>query len=539
MSELPKGWASTRLGDLGTWSSGGTPSRKHPEYYSGTIPWVKTGDLKDQPLSDTPEKITQAGLKNSSAKLFPKGTLLIAMYGATIGKTAILDIEASTNQACAAFLPEGLSADLIPFLWKYAIGKRSAFIAAGQGGAQPNISQALIKEFPIDLPPQAEQKRIVVKLDVLSARSVRARNELARIDTLVKRYKQAVLSKAFSGELTHKGDWRPTPEGMVRTSTKDRLPDPWQIRELAEISEIQSGLALGKKRKVDTDLIELPYLRVANVQRGWLALDEIKTVEVTEKEAQKLFLKVGDVLMNEGGDRDKLGRGWVWNGEIENCIHQNHVFRVRLEEKMLPPKFLSYFANEFGQQHFFSQGKQTTNLASISKSKLSAMKVPVPEFSEAEEIVRRIESAFAKIDKLAAEAKRALELTDKLDEAILAKAFRGELVPQDPNDEPASVLLDRVKSSRGTSEKTVLKRQNKDRQKSYRRKSKAADKKRQDVSENYLREIILEDGGRISPKELLKRSEMGLDEFYKQLRLEIEAGSFFESEDKDELVLRT
>jgi type I restriction enzyme S subunit len=202
-------------------------------------------------------------------------------------------------------------------------------------------------------------------------------------------------------------------------------------------------------------LLELPYLRVANVQRGWLDLREIKTIEVTAKEADALFLRQGDVLMNEGGDRDKLGRGWVWDGQIHDCIHQNHVFRVRLASGTVPPRFLSYYANEFGQKHFFDEGKQTTNLASISKSKLSAMNVPVPPFKEAIEIVRRIESAFAKIDRLAKEAKRALELVGRLDEAILAKAFRGELVPQDENDEPAEHLLERIRAEREASPKAT------------------------------------------------------------------------------------
>jgi type I restriction enzyme, S subunit len=442
MSELPRGWVEATLGQIGEWSSGGTPSRARSDYYDGEIPWVKTGDLADRILLDTPEKITQAGLNNSSAKLFPPGTLLIAMYGATIGKTALLGIPAATNQACAAFLPSGASKDLIPFLWKFVFAKKTEFISAGQGGAQPNISQALIKQFPIEIPPLAEQKRIVAKLDALSAKSARARTELARIETLVSRYKQVVLSKAFSGELTSAQFAQPDGDRSAGH------PAHWRQMQLGEIADIKSGITLGKKRKPDEQLLELPYLRVANVQRGWLDLREIKTIEVTAKEADALFLREGDVLMNEGGDRDKLGRGWVWDGQIHDCIHQNHVFRVRLASGTVPPRFLSYYANEFGQKHFFDEGKQTTNLASISKSKLSAMTVPIPPFEEAKEIVRRIESAFAKIDRLAKEAKRALELVGRLDEAILAKAFRGELVPQDENDEPAELLLARIRAER-------------------------------------------------------------------------------------------
>ncbi len=327
---------------------------------------------------------------------------------------------------------------------KHAINQKlDELIGKAHGGAGlQHVTKGKFEETVLSLPPLAEQKRIVAKLDALSAKSARARTELAHIETLVSRYKTAVLSKAFSGELTS--------ARFAEAEGERRLGRPlhWEQMQLGEIADIKSGITLGKKRKPDEQLLELPYLRVANVQRGWLNLDQIKTVQVTAKEAEALYLREGDVLMNEGGDRDKLGRGWVWEGQIPDCIHQNHVFRVRLASGSVPSRFLSYYANEFGQKHFFDEGKQTTNLASISKAKLSAMQIPVPPFDEATEIVRRIESAFAKIDRLAIEAKRALTLLGKLDEAILAKAFRGELVPQDENDELAEHLLVRIRAER-------------------------------------------------------------------------------------------
>ena len=151
-------------------------------------------------------------------------------------------------------------------------------------------------------------------------------------------------------------------------------------------------------------------------------------------------------MMNEGGDRDKLGRGWVWDAQISECIHQNHVFRIRLNGGILPSKFVSHYANERGQQYFFDEGTQTTNLASISKRKVGALPVPVPPFDEAVEIVRRIETAFSWLDRVSADHASASKLLPKLDAAILAKAFRGELIPQNSHDEPASVLLERAKA---------------------------------------------------------------------------------------------
>jgi type I restriction enzyme S subunit len=298
-----------------------------------------------------------------------------------------------------------------------------------------HIGKRGLESFHLPVPPVSEQHRIVAKIDQLSARVTRAREELEAVRILGIRAKRFVLKSAFAGSLT--GDLRGS-SSLVG----------WRTLQLHDIAEIQTGITLGKQRSKDEPLVERPYLRVANVQRGRIDLQDVKRIRITEKEYNRLRLCHGDILMNEGGDRDKLGRGWVWHGQIEDCVHQNHVFRVRLRDKFYPPELISLYANEFGQQHFLDQGKQTTNLASISKAKLATLPLILPPNNEAGELLRRIEHSFAAIDRLAAEARSARDALDKLDQAILAKAFRGELVPQDPNDEPASVLLERIRAER-------------------------------------------------------------------------------------------
>jgi type I restriction enzyme, S subunit len=331
------------------------------------------------------------------------------------------------------------------YLWRYVRQKSfredAQAVMSGAVGQQ-RVPSDWLKDHLIPLPPLPEQRRIVAKVDGLTARTARARKELNRIPTLIARYRSAVLAMAFSGRLTQ--DWR---VGLGRDAKSDgEYPYGWVVKELEEISEIQGGIQVGKKRPASAELIEVPYLRVANVQRGWLNLDEIKYLGVTAVERDRLLLKDGDVLMNEGGDRDKLGRGWVWRAEIPECIHQNHVFRIRLYNDELPPEYVSHYANENGQRYFIDQGTQTTNLASISKRKVAALPVPVPPIDEAIEIVRRIESTFSWLDRMAADHAAAARLLPKLDAAILSKAFRGELGPQDPNDEPASILLERIRT---------------------------------------------------------------------------------------------
>lgn len=333
------------------------------------------------------------------------------------------------------------------YLWRFVRQKSfredAQAVMSGAVGQQ-RVPADYIKAHPVPLPPLAEQRRIVTKLDGLIARTDRARTDLDRIPKLIARYKSRLLALAFSGELT--AGWRQAngAPGGAHLS----LPPGWAQERLDAISEIQGGIQVGKKRTGPVSLVEVPYLRVANVQRGWLNLSEIKTIEVTPTERDRLLLQSGDILMNEGGDRDKLGRGWIWNSEIPVCIHQNHVFRIRLSNKSFPPEYVSHYANENGQRYFFEEGTQTTNLASISKGKVAALPVPIPPTEEAVEIVRLIDSAFGWLDRVAADHQAAAKLLPKLDAAILAKAFRGELVAQDPADEPAGALLERSRVRR-------------------------------------------------------------------------------------------
>jgi type I restriction enzyme S subunit len=173
-------------------------------------------------------------------------------------------------------------------------------------------------------------------------------------------------------------------------------------------------------------MVEVPYLRVANVQRGALKLDEVSSIRVTPQKAQALELRAGDVLLNEGGDRDKLARGWVWEGEVPNCIHQNHVFRARLRID-LDPYFLSYTANTLGGRWAERNGKQSVNLASISLSMIRRMPVIVPPEGVSARVVNELRDRLEEVDRLEKAAHRSQAHSASLRRAILAAAFEGKL----------------------------------------------------------------------------------------------------------------
>ena len=245
-------------------------------------------------------------------------------------------------------------------------------------------------------------------------------------------------------------DWQAKYPEPVKPDTTDlpSLPEGWVWASLDMLGEIASGVAKGSKQSPNAKLTEVAYLRVANVQRGFLDLDEIKTILATDADINELALQYGDVLFNEGGDRDKLGRGWVWRNEVPNCIHQNHVFRMRPLLPDVLPELISHHGNTFGKRWFQTAGKQTTNLASINMTMLRSFPVPLAPAHEQRVILERLENQVELLDRQQQAVGIGLKQAAAQRKNILKAAFSGQLVPQDPNDEPASVLLERIRAER-------------------------------------------------------------------------------------------
>lgn len=178
---------------------------------------------------------------------------------------------------------------------------------------------------------------------------------------------------------------------------------------LKRLAEIQSGLTLGKVYE-DEDLVEYPYLRVANVQDGYVELEDVSTLEVPPTLAARVMLRAGDVLMTEGGDLDKLGRGTVWNGQITPCLHQNHVFAVRCFRHKLLPHFLAYVtAAQYGRDYFEATGKRTTNLAATNSTKVGMFYIPLPSLKVQAELVRYLDTELGRLATIEANIGKQIE----------------------------------------------------------------------------------------------------------------------------------
>lgn len=290
------------------------------------------------------------------------------------------------------------------------------------GTTRLKLTQRAMRSIPIRLPPITEQERIVAAIEEHFSRLDAADAALQTAKTRLE-----VIQRSAAATLFDRSDWT------------------WTT--LGEIAVLRGGITKDSKRESDPDHYEYPYLRVANVQRGFLDLSEVTVIRADPHKAARLVLQRGDILFNEGGDRDKLGRGWVWEGQIENCIHQNHVFRARLANSDFDPYFISMHANTWGQRWFETHGKQTTNLASINLTTLKSFPVPAPPLGEQQALVAELQTIIRSQHRLRAGLAQAERHSRTLRRSISSMAFSGQLVPQDPNDEPASVLLERVAPS--------------------------------------------------------------------------------------------
>ena len=433
---VPRGWDWTTIESIADVTGGGTPSANDPLNFADDegIPWITPADLtgyEDTYIARGRRNLSERGYKSSSAKLLPAGAVLFTSR-APIGYCAIAANPIATNQGFKSLtLFNGISGEFTRHYLKWSTPYLESLAS---GTTFLELSGSKLQQVPFPLPPLAEQKRIVAKLDALNAKSARARTELARIETLVSRYKQAVLSKAFSGELT------------------SAEVSKWASYTLGDLAvDVRYGTA--DKCIYAPDLT--PVLRIPNVANGRIDLADLKHASFNEKELRKLALLEGDLLIiRSNGSLDLVGRSAVVDATAAGMLFAGYLIRVRLDLTKAMPSFIQYWMQSFAVRRTIEYAaKSTSGVNNVNSQQLQALHLYLPPLEQQHEIVRRIESAFAKIDRLAKEAKRALELVGRLDEAILAKAFRGELVPQNENDEPANRLLAHIRAERETASK--------------------------------------------------------------------------------------
>ena len=315
-------------------------------------------------------------LRQVQKQVFAKATYCSGNYGRTFEKSprAPFDGLCSTD-ILPLFGEDGLDTRYLAQLAQWHPFQRHA-VATSSGTKMPRTSWKQLGEFRFSLPPLPEQRKIAAILSSVDDAIEKTQAVIDQVQVVKRGLMQELLTRGLPGRHTR-----------FKQTEIGEIPEDWQLRKLAEVASVQTGLA---KNKGNAGSLSVPYLRVANVQDGFLDLAEIKSVEVNESALSRYALKAGDVLFTEGGDADKLGRGTVWNGEIDPCLHQNHVFVARSLGN-LRPKFLSvYGGSSRGKSYFLNCSKQTTNLASMNSTQLKSLPVPLPRLDEQDEILDRI-----------------------------------------------------------------------------------------------------------------------------------------------------
>ena len=374
-----------RLGDIFTITSGGTPDKKKSEYYAnGTIPWVKTGDLKNQYVPTGIECITEEGLKNSSAKLFPPNTVLVAMYGATIGACSILPYEASTNQACAAFLP---NEKVMPtYLYYFLSSKKEQFIKDGVGGAQPNISAGYLKNVQFDLIPMQQQINMVSTLDKVSELIALRKEQFAKLDQLVK----SRFIELF-------GDPQSNPYG-------------YQYAKLSDIATYFNGLTYKPENVTEEGTI---VLRSSNIQNS--QLDFADTVRVDCAIKERLMVQENDILMcSRNGSAKLVGKVALIKGIQEPMSFGAFMMIIR-------SPYFGYLMTYFQMDAFRQQIKTgaTTTINQITGRMLDDITIPLPPMALVDQFAAFVEQT----DKSKLAIQQSLDKLELLKKSLMQEYF--------------------------------------------------------------------------------------------------------------------
>lgn len=432
LGRVPAHWSIRRLktnlarNDGGVWGDDFDPE--------GTIVLRSTeqtvgGDWK---IDDPAMRALAAS--DRAAALLAEGDLVITKSSGSelhIGKTSIVTAEVAALGCCFSNFMQRLRCDrrteprFAYYILNSPIGREQMVHGSNTSTGLANLNGGVIGNILACWPPLPEQRAIAGWLD----------GRTRRIDELVaaKRRLIALLAEQRTASITHAVTKGLDPAAPMKPSGIDWLgevPGHWEVKRLKFISHLQTGLTLGKKHTDEEQgrLVLRPYLRVANVQDGWLDLDHITEVEVLPERIVRYELRAGDVLMTEGGDFDKLGRGYVYEGQIDDCLHQNHIFAVRPDARKLDSRFLAAVLSCLhGRNYFTKTSQQTTNLASTNATKLGDFPVPLPPMAEQMQIMARVAEITANLDALTAAAEAAIARLGEYRQALISAAVTGKI----------------------------------------------------------------------------------------------------------------
>ncbi len=422
--EVPENWVWVRLGAIAEIVTGGTPSKKHPEYYGGNFPFYKPSDLDQGRLTyDASEYLSEEGKKVS--RIIPKNSTAVCCIG-SIGKCGYLMCEGTTNQQINSAIPKINSLCLYYYLCTENFVQNLLSMASATTIAIVNKSKMESCAFP--LPPLSEQQRIVERIEELFAKLDEAKERLQEVVDSFAVRKAAILHKAFTGELTQQ--WR------LENGVSD---ESWEEKTIGEIC---SSLKYGTSKKSSDDG-EVVVLRMGNLQNGEIDWSNLAYTS-DEEDIKKYLLKSGDVLFNRTNSPELVGKTSIYRGEIP-AIYAGYLIKLDYEKNIVVGDYLNYYLNSSKAKEYYMQVKTDgVSQSNINAKKIGEFEIPLPTLPEQDEIVRLIDDLLARERAAQQAAEQALASIDLMKKSILARAFRGELGTNKASEASALELLKQV-----------------------------------------------------------------------------------------------
>ena len=449
--ELPEGWVRTNLENICKLVGGGTPSRKIHEYFGGNILWLTPTEIPKNriiEIADSKEKITEFGLQKSSAKIVPRGTVLLTSR-ASIGFVAIAGRSVTTNQGFASFICSNVVYNYFLAYWLWA--NRDVLTKNATGTTFKEISKSSIRQLQIELPPLSEQKRIVTKIESIFAQIDAAREQLERLVSQTKSVpgslnmlRSSVLKQAFEGKLVPQDPGDEPAEVLLRrihrNSTiefeKTNLPKGWITSSVGQLCAIVGGGTPSTKIEQYWNG-NIPWISSADIHGLYDIRPRRKITPEAIKNSATNLVPTGSIIVVT-----RVGLGKIAKTGTSLCFSQDSQALITSVLFVNPDYMLQYLSQAV---KYFKHASRGTTISGVTKKQLSDLLLPIPPLNEQKRIVVKIESIFAEIDAIEQYVKSTLQLLDQLKNSTLKQAFEGKLVPQDPNDEPAEFILQKIK----------------------------------------------------------------------------------------------
>ena len=423
MSVTPSGWAVERLKDVAVINANALPAGTDADY---EFDYLEISNVNYNGMVD-PNAIEHLRFEDAPSRARRRvaaGSTVISSVRPNLQAVAFF-ADAPEHLICSTGfnVVEPQPSKLAPqFAYYHLLSEnaRQYFEAAATGVGYPAIGDKDFNAFTITLPPLPEQHRIAAYLDAscaaIDAAVTAKRRQLDTLDALRKSIIQRAVTRGIASDAVLEST------GNVWL---EQVPHGWKLVALKRIAEIRGGLTLGKQ--YEGTLIERPYLRVGNVQDGHLDLSDVSVIELPASVAAGVELCPDDVLMTEGGDLDKLGRGHLWRGELAGCLHQNHIFAVRCFPHKLKPMFLAYAtAAQYGRDYFEATGKKTTNLANTNATKVGQFPIPLPPLAEQTAICAHLDDKTAEVDRITATIQAQIDTLSAYRKSLIHECVTGQ-----------------------------------------------------------------------------------------------------------------